>query len=228
MSGAHFPKLKALHAVFGLECPYSDAERGMAAVLILDRDDRDPKDPRYGHAYRNQSDMARRAGLKLRTGQRALASLLSRDDGPLVIRRVEQALRGGANGRPPNWYSVEFRASVTQNPVKVSRQRDAKPKQGFPAKSAGVSRQIGEGFPATLTHDLSRDLSRDLSTPVSLRSAGGFSLSNPGQKTERAKPQPGPTKAKSPPKWPGIHPQAVAAYVEAFKRARSAAPFFGA
>lgn len=226
MKHAPFPKLKALHAVFGLDCPYSETERGMAA-LILDRDDRDPTDPRYGCAYRNQTDMASRAGLKLRTGQRALASLLSRTDGPLVVRRVEQAHRGGSNGRPPNWYSVEFRASVTQNPGKVSRQRDAKPSEGFPAKPMGGSRQTDGGFPATVTHDLSRDLSTDRSTTASQSSARAFVLSNLAQKTERPKKQPGPSKAKSAAKWPGVHQQAVEYYVHAFKRDRGVDPLFG-
>jgi len=226
VSHAHFPKLKALHAVFGLDCPYTDAERGMAAVLILDRDERDPADPKYGCAYRNQADMARRAGLKLRTGQRALSSLLSRTDGPLAIERVEQAHRGGANGRPPNWYRVEFRATLTQNPAQVSRHPDAKPNRGFPAKPAGVSRQTGGGFPATVTHDLCMDLSTDLSTPASVPSAGGFSLVSPDQKSQQPKKRPGTSKAKPEPKWPGAHAEVVAYYFEAFERARGAKAIF--
>lgn len=222
MTHAHFSKLKALHAVFGLDCPYSDAERGVAAVLILDRDDQ------LGHAYRGQDGIAQRAGISRRTAQRALDALVARSDGPLVVRRIAQGGRaGGAGGRAPNHYAIELRATVTQKAGNVSRHHDAQPEGGLCAKPDGVVRQIGGGLGVTMAQDLSSDLITDRSRPTELRSVVGFSLEIPAPKTERPKRQPGPSKAKPAAKWPGIHPQAVAYYVDRFKVVRGVAPIFG-
>jgi hypothetical protein len=196
----------------------------VAAVLILDRDDRS------GHAYRGQEGIAQRAGISRRTAQRALESLSARVDGPLVVRCIAQGGRaGGAGGRAPNHYANELRATVARKVTDVARHRGAEAAGDLCAKSEEVVRQMGGGLGVTMAQDLSIDLSIDLSTPASRRSAAGFSLEAPTQKAEQPKRRPGPTKAnaKNEPKWPGIHPQAVTGYVEAFKRARGTAPFFG-
>ncbi|HVY32568.1 MAG TPA: hypothetical protein VHB79_38790 [Polyangiaceae bacterium] len=217
-----FPKLKALHAVFGIDCPYSEAERGVAAVLILDRNDA------TGHAYRGQDGIAQRAGISRRTAQRALDSLVARTDGPLLVNRIAQGGRTGrAGGRAPNHYAISLRVTMTQNTAKVARHGDAEPNTRLCAKSARVVRQTEGGLRVTVAQDLSSDLSSDLSTPASHRSAETFSLEIPTPKSEPTKKRPGPSKAKPEPKWPGVHPQAVAVYVEVFKRVRGADPFFG-
>lgn len=161
---AGFPKLHALHVVFGLDCPYTNAERAVAAVLILDRNDR------LGCAYRGQAGIAKRAGVSRRAAQRALASLIGRSDGPLIVSAERQGRTSGVGGRAPNRYYVQLRDQATHKPGKQQRQADAQASQSGEreAKPERLERRYGRGFApkrggssARLTQDLSKDLSID-------------------------------------------------------------------
>lgn len=185
MPDDRFPKLRALHAVFGLDCPYTDHERGVAAVLILDRDEK------RGAAYRGQAGIADRAGMSRRQVQRALASLLERTDGPLEIRAVAQGRNQGAGGRAPNLYRVELRANLTRKGGQVERQPDAQPEGDLCARTEGVVRQNEGGLCASLAQDLSRDRSRDRSSTSARgsapESAPVFSLASPAAPKQAAR-----------------------------------------
>jgi hypothetical protein len=168
-----FPKLQALHAVLGLDCPYDAAERAVAAVLILDRKDEsergNAKTPseleEVGCAFRAQDGIARRAGLSRRAVQRALESLVARTDGPLVVVAKPRGKAGGAGGRSSNLYAIRLRASMAHKSPQVVRQPDAEGGEGCAPEPGGVVRQTEGGLCASQTQDLSTlDLSTDLST----------------------------------------------------------------
>jgi hypothetical protein len=178
--GDDFRKFKAVHAVFGAECPYSLHERAVAVVLILDRDEA------RGCAYRGQEGIAARAGISRRQVQRALASLMARDDGPLIVRAERQGQREGSGGRAPNAYFVDLRAPLAHNGQGVTRPPGAqaqKVERLTDAQPGGVTRQAGAqrgdlcakpggtcapesgGLCAHQAQDLGRELERELDPP---------------------------------------------------------------
>jgi hypothetical protein len=220
-----FSKLRAIHAVMGMDCPYSDAERLVAVVLILDRDDA------KAGAYRGQSGIAARAGLSRRTAQRALTSLVERGDGPLFVTALAQGRNDGSGGRAPNLYSVELRASVAHKGEGGSRQPGAQPEGDLCAKSEGVVRQNEGGLCVTVTQDLSSDLSSDLKRSVSTSETAPLVLV-PSTRKPAAKPVPkrsgtnGRPKADRSDEARRAHAHLVAVYFEAYEGCVGCKPAF--
>jgi hypothetical protein len=200
-----FSKLRALHATFGLEAPYGGDERLALAVLILDRDDS------RGGAYRSQSGIAARAGLPLRSVQRALARLVQRTDGPLVVRVQAQGRVDGSGGRAPNLYTVHFRATVADNVGGVTRPPGAQPRGTCPPNGGGVVRQNRGDLSATLAEDWSSDRSSDRKRSVSTGETVPFALVSPPAKSSLLE---------------GAHQQVVAHYHAAFAAKHGRQPIF--
>jgi len=197
----------------------------------------DKANRKTGKGWSGHENIAGSLGCHKRTLIRMLNEIRQLSGAPWITWQRQPNKTG--RGRGTDIYTVQvgssFKVTDTSPETVDSKCQEGHLEEVTPAAFKVTPEAVQGDIPGTfkvtaVSHDPVRDpvnRSREISS-ASQSSAVGFSLVSQQQaETERPKKRPGPTKAKPEPKWPGVHPKAVTAYVEAFKRTRGADPFFG-